>query len=417
MTKDDLETTEHTLLTPTFGAATISSPRISDWTRELLNCEDVEQAVRNLPPVTFYLSVLGSGINDSAELIEAATSEQYRFLLDVFLWDRDRFNEDEVWRWLEELDDPKDLQPISRFLREVDRDVLTLLVARNIEVIFCEEPSEAPPGDGFFTPDHGFTWVNISSDDPTVFRLCGRLLALLFQTNAEMFYQLLNEATARTAMELEEESFAEKTRRLLDFGLPDLESCVELHSPRAFALEQSLKPVLAASPVPDAIQSLEPLQSVVLNSDVQQELSWIASAALLHFRADFSDADSVSELLSSVNGAINIGLQRTCGNDSAAAMKLVEKHGLKTFYRAGLYELNQLKRSVEERQPSEAKLNEDRELRILVHALTLGIPRYPIFTQIDYEGSDPKFMLQHRAFVGLGEVLEVKKLAETRLLN
>jgi hypothetical protein len=103
--------------------------------------------------------------------------------------------------------------------------------------------------------------------------------------------------------------------------------------------------------------------------------------------------------------------------DTQRAKALVEQSGLKMFYRAGLHELNQIKQIVTQRMPPESKLVEDRELRILVHALTLGIPRYPIFTQIDYEGSDPQFMLRHRAFISLSEVLTVKKIVETRINN
>jgi hypothetical protein len=417
MSRDEQDETVGMMIIPTFGAATLSSSNISSWTREILRTEDVEKTVRDLPPVTLYLAVLGSGVNEAAELIESSSSEQYGFLLDVFLWNRDQFTEDELWRWLEELDDAKDLQPMSRFLRQIDRDLLTLIIARNVESVFFEESSQVPPGEGFFTPDHGFTWINIIPDDPTVFRLCGRLLALLFQTNAEMFYQLLNEAKARTGIELEEEAYAEKTRRLLDFGLPDLESCLELNTPRAVKSGHIVNDADVSIELPEIEPLLEPLRSVMLSLDLQQELSWIASAGLIYYRTDFSDSESVVELLSSVNGAINIGLQRACGVDTQRAKALVEQSGLKMFYRAGLHELNQIKQIVTQRMPPESKLVEDRELRILVHALTLGIPRYPIFTQIDYEGSDPQFMLRHRAFISLSEVLTVKKIVETRINN
>lgn len=405
------------VLTQNFGVSVLSSSNISSWTRDILCADDVEKTLRELPPVTLYLAVLGSGINDSAELIESSTAEQYSFLLDVFFWDRDTFREEELWHWLEELDDPKNLQPLTRFIRQFDRDLLTLVVARNVESVFFEEPTEAPPGEGFFTPDRGFTWINITTEDANIFRLCGRLLALIFQIQPELFYQLLNEASARTAVELEEEAFAEKTRRLLDLGLPDLESCIELNTPRAINVTTESCSVEVPSVLPELIPELEPFQSVMLELDLQSELSWIASAALLHYRADFSDSASVVELLSSVNGAINIGLQRISGVDQKLARAAVEKHTLKAIYRAGLFELNQLKKMVIQRMPPESKLNEDRELRVLVHALTLGIPRCPIFTQIDYEGSDPAHMLQHRAFRTLGEVRAVKSLAETRIHN
>lgn len=353
-----------------------------------------DSALRSLPAQSLYMALRHNGVSSLATIVEAASLEQTRLLLDLDLWSRDRFQEENIWNWLSLDDEEQDFSLLQKILKAIDLKVISLLIIHYVEVRFFEEPTDRPPESAFYTPDQGYTWIKIKVEDPTRNFLLARFLALIFETDADLFYQLINVANSNTEAGVEEESFLDKQRRLGAEGIPDLELAAEINTPltTARALE-SLKHLQqtkhranarAIEPLVIGRISLQPLSSLVAEiadrETLDGELSQLMNSAIVHYGVPFFEQDEVLELVESVRGAINIGLQSCLEQSRLQALELYQNLGLRKLYTVGLNQLFQLRRLAKETEHiKQAELTPTSPLALVIAALCETFPRMPSF--------------------------------------
>ena len=169
------------------GAVTSSS-----LAKAIYKAELPEKFVRELPAQSLYLVIKHNGLLSSADLVGMASLEQCRLLLDLDCWQGDSFDEENFWDWLALTDENSNLDLLKKLLHFVDYKLVALIIDRYVSVIIVEEGTDAAPGDGYYTPDRGRTWINVTNPDSTKQFLLNRFLALIFETQAELFYQLIS---------------------------------------------------------------------------------------------------------------------------------------------------------------------------------------------------------------------------------
>ncbi len=376
--------------------AEIESAYGADLYRAIFRSENPEYVVRALPAQRLYLALLGIGLESGADLIDMLPQRHYRVALDLHLWEKDGVSASGFWQWLEVIDDAESLEPLRKFLQAVDPKLLAVLFSRHIHSIIGEERTDVPPAEGYYTPDQGYTWVEIQIEDPTKLRLFARLIAMLYQTDSPLFYQLLNESSAASMSELEEESFQDKSRRLSDEGLPDLETSAKINS--ATTIEQFLVTLSKASRQPTAGNHafsgmvkrgdrLEPLSSLLeevskdeaIRGEIESELSLIVNAAIFSFLSVLSDASALEKQVAHVRGTLNIGLERACVESKLSPLEVVRATGLQPIYRLGLGELRALRRQIREILSRQSEEISDAGLRsIAAHIVDGDFPSFPM---------------------------------------
>ena len=202
-----------------------------DLYKSIFDADAPEQIVRQLPEQSLYMVVKSTGLQSSSDIIMMASMEQCRLLTDFDLWIGDTLNEDALWEWLALTDEIESLELLQKFIKIADLKLIAILIERHVEVKIFEEPTEQPPAEGFHTPDKGFTWIGIKTEDATKHFLLARLLALIFESSAELFYQLISIMTVATTSILEEESYQERQKRLAAEGIPEPEVAAAVHAP------------------------------------------------------------------------------------------------------------------------------------------------------------------------------------------
>lgn len=324
-----------------------------DLYREIFDADAPEQVVRQLPPQTLFMVVKDTGLQSSAELISMASLEQCRLLTDFDLWVGDTINEDALWEWLSLTDETESLELLQKFVKIVDLKLLALMIGRYVETKVFEEPTEQQPAEGFHTPDKGYTWIGIKTEDPTKHFLLARLLALIFESSAELFYQLISIVTVATASMLEEESFLERTKRLAAEGVPEPEVAAAIHAPYSLAEARVELQSKAPRKLVEDIRSIEPLiyearatkffaelvRDVVDREELEMEFTYIMNGAVVRWGVDFSNQESVLDLAERVKGAINIGLERIVAATSLPLRDVYDGLGLGKVFRLGVTEL------------------------------------------------------------------------------
>lgn len=321
--------------------------------RAIYDSDAPEQIVRQLPSQSLFMVVKERGLESSADLLSMASLEQCRLMSDFDLWHGDSLNEENLWRWLAITDETDSLELLQKLVKFIDLKIIALLLSRYVEVKVFDEPTEQAPGPGFHTPDNGSTWIGIRTEDPDHHFLLARLLALIFESSAEVFYQLLATPGVATVSMLEEEAFSERTKRLAAEGIPEPEVAAAVHAPYSLAEAKQDIASRASAKVIEDIRSIEPLvyearstrlfaellRQVADHESLEMEFTYIMNAAVVKWGVDFSEQAKVLELAEQVKGAINIALERLTTD---GAMKVLDAYGalgLGKLYRLGLMEL------------------------------------------------------------------------------
>ncbi len=400
-----------------------------------IHSADVPQEyIRTIPAQSLYLAIKQNGIRSSADLIEMARIEQCRLFTDFDLWQKDSFCEENFWEWLELADEEGGLKTLQKFVKFVDLKLVALVIARHVEIVIFEEPTEKPPAEKFYTPDKGFTWVNVKIEDEHHYFLLSRLLALIFETNAELFYQLISIRNVATTANLEEDSFNEKNKRLAAEGVPEPDYAWQINS----ALDENLAAAeLRKTSKHDPIEDIQAIEPMIYESGIMQplsslfaveklreslesELSLIMNAAIMRWTVEFYERDKIFLLAEKVKGAVNLGLEISLKLSQSNPTEVFNTLGLVKIYQLGLGKLFALASKAQKisEETLLEKTHDQTQLAIL-ESLKDPFPSIPVFFGKEDKHDEPVLNLQGgtRAIAHLTEVEEISKFLDDISLN
>jgi hypothetical protein len=363
----------------TADTAPVAAPFRGHTCRELykaiFEAEAPEQMVRQLPVQSLFMVMKQAGLSSCGDLILMASLEQCRLLTDLDLWHGDILNEEALWEWLALTDEGDSLEVLQKILKCIDLKLIAILISKYVEVQVFEEPTDQPPGPGFHTPDKGFTWVGIKTEKEDHHFLLARLLALIFETNTELFYQLLSTPSVATVSMLEEESFQERTKRLAAEGVPEPEIAMTVNAPYSYHEALADLHERKTHKIIEDIRPVEPLlyeaRSTKLFAEllrratdhevVEMEFTYLVNAAVVRFGVDFADQEQVLNLCERIKGAINLGLEKLLKDSDRLIGDLYQSLGLEKIYRLGLTELLSLRALARKIPLEQAELIKDSE--------------------------------------------------------
>lgn len=337
--------------------APVAAPFRGHTCRELykaiFEAEAPEQMVRQLPVQSLFMVIKQMGLSSCCDLITMASLEQCRLLTDLDLWHGDTLNEDALWEWLALTDEADSLEVLQKVVKCLDLKLVAILIGKYVESQTFEEPTDQPPGPGFHTPDKGHTWIGITTENPDHHFLIARLLALIFETSAELFYQLLQTPGVATLSMLEEESFQERAKRLAAEGVPEPEVAAGIHAPYSLADAKRDLASRERGRVIEDVRAVEPLlyearatrlfaellRRVSDHEAIEMEFTYLLNAAVVRFGVDFSDQEQVLLLCEKMKGAINLALEKLTRDSEGSVVDVYQVLGLQKLYRLGLTDL------------------------------------------------------------------------------
>ncbi len=326
--------------------------------RALWSADVPEEFIKTVPAQSLYLAIKSRGISCCADVISIATIEQCRAMLDFDCWEADRFSEERLLEWLalgdfSEQGSDDGLQIIQKLLKSIDLRLIGVLVSRHIQVATFDEPTEEPPSPGFYTPDQGHTWILIQTENADQHFHLGRLLALLFETSPEIFYQILASPQVATETMLEEEAFVDRQKRMASLGIPEADVVAETHCPvslpsilrelegkaRSIATYdvESISPLIYDSEIPTPLSSLIP--QVSDRESLERELTFLLNGAMVRWSVTLHDVKAVAHMTRKVRGAMNIGLEAISLSGHPDILEVYDTIGLTRLYQLGLHHL------------------------------------------------------------------------------
>lgn len=174
--------------------------------------------VQSLPLLDFYRIIRAVGAD--SVLIQLASPEQIRFLLDLELWEEWGISGEETQKWLEAILECGDKHAV-RLLSQLDPELLLIFLKKNMSVgggLTEIINSEDYQGVWDHTFDEIF-YLHLHSEETS--ELILRMLELLYTEQHELYRSLMLGAESDLLAELEETAWQFRCGRLADEGLPE----------------------------------------------------------------------------------------------------------------------------------------------------------------------------------------------------
>lgn len=377
------------------NAAPLTSKSLA---KQIFQAELPEQYIRTIPAQSLFTAIKSMGLHSAGDLIDIASVEQVRLLLDFDCWKHSYFDEENFWEWMSLPDDQQGLGLLQKILKSVDLKIIALVFARHIKYEFFEEATDSPPSPNSYTPDKGRTWINITIEDSNKHFLLGRLLALIFETNPDLFYQLLSLTTTSTESELEEQSYQDRSKRVVSEGIPDEDLAFQLNSPisenEVVALLKKDQAHIAITDIrtiePLIYDSLliQPLSSLLadlsIREDFEVELTQLMNAAIVRWQVELNDYEAIVHITKKVKGCLNIGLEKALLLGAKSNIQAFHALGARNLYRLGLEQLKLLRKKASSFANAETETPQiDNVVAAILSSAKLQFPEIPEFFKYD----------------------------------
>ncbi len=326
---------------------------------QLLASAETRSKIRRLPGPQLYFGLQELSDEETVALLPHITEEQWQAVMDLDLWSRDRVRLEGLAGWHRLLLQTPD--PVARkLLRGTDPELWQLLFRRKLRVYrrlddeFEEEPREDE--EYFTTPD--LQYLVILPRHPELARLLRPLLERLYRLQPEETRLNLESAVARTSIELEEEAYEQRKRRIEDLGFQDYINALSVYAyldegeklPEKAPPELreiSTLPVRAGAPAqPELLlfRVIDGLQSALDRERLLEEISFVCNKVLSADGASPSSRRRLELGIRKAISGINLGLDHWSAGELAKAAEGVRRHYLQSFFQYGYSRLMDLQR-------------------------------------------------------------------------
>ncbi len=321
---------------------------------------ETRSRIRRLPAAQLFFSLKELDDEEISQLLPHVTEEQWSAILDLEIWEKDRMKLPALLGWQRHILTAE--APVARKLvRAAEPELWELVFRRGMRVYektdqdeFEEEPDAA---DVMETPDGQYLVAFPGNREQA--RVLRGLLQRLYELDPATTSLLIQEARFRTPIELEEEAYQNRRRRLEDLGFPDYYDALGIYVPlnpkdRLRRKPQPKSSVAGDLPVPSGMfQAYGPLllfqalAAVSATGDLQnlvEELFLLSNRLLVADRVPPGDAVRIRRGIRKAVCGINLGLSLWSQDDLHRATAGLREHFLLDFFQLGYGALCELRR-------------------------------------------------------------------------
>jgi len=273
-----------------------------------------KQLVRAIPAQLLFRDLAEAGLAHWTQIVRLASPAQFRVLVDLAGWKKDRIDLAEVVRWLRAARG-NDREEFIAKVHGLDSELLQYILRTSTRVHPLSEESDVhAKGDILETPD-GRYLVEFSVEGIELSAIHG-LLADLVSEDPFAASRLLESLRWELPSELEEACYRFRMGRLEDLGFPPLEQAASMFAyldpdtaKRFPSVEGSARSELARGEPVDrwsrAVQALRPDQRQRLD----EELRYLVNCALVAEGADPGDIEAIRRVTQMVRNTLGLGLE------------------------------------------------------------------------------------------------------------
>ncbi len=369
MTRKDVEgPNEHQQMRPDAFRREILALPPEKTLEAILDAPDTGTLVRSFAEEDFYFLVHEIGPEDNLPLLAAASPSQWEYLLDLEIWQRDRFDPAAAEQWIRQLEKAAG-PPMVRWLLAEKKDVLDLFFFHGIEVRIREhdqDPSDF--GEDFFTLDDVY-YIRVKSSaegQPETAApqgadkeaLVRRLLETIADLDHFIYQHELLDVSGLLPAEAEEEAYRLRNVRLAEKGFAPPEEAIGIYqrlAPEAL-FQKGRKHLLRQSetdaqlPIPLAPEGLLDAQGLFARAlssvdsstalvQLQQEFAGLCNRVIAADQTPVRERASLGAVVEKTAGYISVGLEHLTEEKddppAVQAARLIEAYPLIELFRVG----------------------------------------------------------------------------------
>ena len=330
----------------------------------ILLADDSQALVQALPEEEIYWTIKEAGIADSLPVIARTSFEQIQYILDIDCWQKDRIDMEQVTEWLQLMlrcNEAKVLEWIANtdelFLNYVFKKLFT--ISKIKEDIDLAEASDLLPQ---WTLD-GTYFFQFADEEARLVSI--PFLHLLYKTDSELFYYLMENTIWAFETELEDDLFRLRQSRIAEKGFPELDEALQVYqyltpehiqavlrdqvfSKHAIAEEKSasLKLRYGIGTEQPAL-FLQDILALIDNSQIidriQHVIIHLSNQLMIADGLEVREIQGLKKSLRKVLGYANIGLELLSKRDMGTAARIVESVPMQFLFRAGYSQAVDLK--------------------------------------------------------------------------
>jgi hypothetical protein len=318
---------------------------------KILDHDNPVQLVRSMTRVDLFWLIKKIGENDSLPLLKLASLDQWQYILDMELWNRDRIDLGETVEWLDRLQ-KADTDRLARWLLSEEGNLHAHFYFYNALEVKIKEDDDFEPPEGFITFDNLFYIRILDKDHEEVIE---QILRTMSGENYNLYQALLLGLAGVIPSEVEEEMYRQRGVRLAEDGYLPFEEAISVYSRQNADLlkkdSSEYRLYLPDDIHAKALVPVIPFMQARGDNMFVKSISQISDNLLLdRLRLEFAglcnqifSADGVRfeglEVLINISrksaGYINMGLERLSGGDIETAEDYIKNNPLISIFRVG----------------------------------------------------------------------------------
>lgn len=325
--------------------------------------EDVAQYVPTLPAAQLYYSLVQRGVEDSMAVLQHVSAEQLVKILDYDVWQEDRLEAKDAYRWLKTFKH-FGLENLAQRYRQLDEEYQLALVQGKVRVYDEEEIEKMPDHQRDMLlplPCHQF-FYEVVTDDKDDEEFIISLIESALSTDIPYAYSLLahgaygvpNEAEAQLSQfrraRIEEDGFVTYEESIATLQPVDAAPLLSKYKADTCAYEASL-PVSISN---DGAPFLARVKAAMLDAGVDETAAFNLEAGFVFVANSLcsseglepDDVPGIVKVLQQTRALAGLGLEYITGSDISAAMVAIQTEHPKTLINAALSLVAKLQVSV-----------------------------------------------------------------------
>jgi len=318
----------------------------------ILDQESPRELVRALPHEDFFWVIKKVGEEDCLPLLQLASTDQWEFLLDLDVWEKDQLDLDTTSAWLKRLQEA-DCGRLVKWMFSKGESLAYFYSFKSLDVIVVSDKDEVYDiPEEFFSFD-GVVHIRVRSREYR--ESLENVLRTMAATDFDRFQALLLGLVGVQPAEMEEEMYRLRNVRLAEHGFLPREEAMSVYAP----LEPETLHIRNEQPLSDllpdedsrALIPILPLKHADEQNLLAVAVSGISDPILLdRIRLEFAglcnqilsadgllvrELDILLRTCRKASGYLSLALERLCGRDATKIKETMRNHSLVSLFRVG----------------------------------------------------------------------------------
>ena len=323
----------------------------SEALNRVLEHDNPVQLVRNMTRVDLFWLIKKIGEDDSLPLLKLASLDQWQYILDMELWDRDRINLKETCDWLDRLQ-KADPERLAHWLFSEDGNLQAHFYFYNVLQVIIKEDDDFEVPDGFITFDDLY-YIRILDKDHE--EGIERILRIMAKEDYNLYQALLLGLAGLIPPEVEEEMYRLKSVRLAEDGYLPFEEAISVYSHQKADLlkkdrseyklylpddanARAMVPVIPFMHTPGSnlfANSLTRITDNLFLDRLRLEFTGLCNQIFSADGVRFEGIEVLIRICRKSAGYINMGLERLSGGSLEISEQFIKNNPLISIFRVG----------------------------------------------------------------------------------